>query len=300
MSRAIWKGHVAFGLLQVPVALYALERRADLQFRMLDSRNQARVRYQRVNEETGEEVPWDEVVKAYEYDHGSYVVVDEEAMEEVAPEATQTVALEAFVPLDAIGYEYFDKPYVLAPGRKGEKAYVLLRETLRNAGKVGIARVVIRTREYLAALLPQGNALLLVLMRFHQELRRLEEFDLPAADPGEYRISDKEMRMAEQLIDSMAEAWRPEAYRNEYQEKLMEWVEEQARKGRRKAAPKDEERAGEGGAEVIDMMSLLKQSLDQEEQSGARKKTTRRKSATRKKRSAKGSSAGGGGRKTGS
>src|SRR5690606_16819359 len=155
MPRPIWTGTLSFGLLNVPVSLMTGERKVDLSFRMLDSRNNARVRYERVNAETGEEVPWKEIVKAFEYDKGNYVVIEEEDLKAAAPEGTESVEVETFVDADAIGVEYYEKPYVLVPGKKAEKGYVLLREVLRDTNRIGIARVVIRTREYLAAVMPK-------------------------------------------------------------------------------------------------------------------------------------------------
>ncbi len=138
MARPVWKGHISFGLINIPVTLYSAERRSDLHFRMLDSRNMAKVRYERVNEDTGEEVPWDQIVKGFEHGDGNYVVLDDEDFKKAAVEATQSVDLEGFVEAKAIDYVYFDKPYYLVPGKKAEKGYVLLRETLRRTGKVGV------------------------------------------------------------------------------------------------------------------------------------------------------------------
>jgi hypothetical protein len=152
MARPIWNGTISFGLLNVPVQLYSGERSVDLHFRMLDSRDKSPVRYERVNSETGEEVPWKEIVKGFEYSKGSYVVIDEEDLRKAAPESTETVDIEAFVDRADIDPMYFEKPYYLVPGKKAEKGYVLLREVLEKTGKIGIARVVIRTRQYLAAL----------------------------------------------------------------------------------------------------------------------------------------------------
>src|SRR5687768_13654643 len=165
MSRPIWKGHISFGLVNVPVVLNAAERRrADLSFRMIDSRNAARVRYERVNEETGEEVPWDKIVKGYEYEEGNYVLLSEEELENASAEMTRTIEIEEFVDLSEIDVRFFDRPYILAPGNKGDKGYVLLREAIQGAGKAGIAKVVIRARQYLAALIAQDDALVLELL----------------------------------------------------------------------------------------------------------------------------------------
>src|SRR5262245_28255872 len=154
MARPIWTGTLSFGLLNIPVRLMTGERRVDLHFRMLDSRNKAPIRYERINEETGEEVPWKEIVKAYEYDKGSYVVIEEGDIAAAAPDNKESIEIDAFVDAASIAPQYYEKPYVLEPGKKAEKGYVLLREVLKSTGKVGIGRVVIRTREYLALVMP--------------------------------------------------------------------------------------------------------------------------------------------------
>lgn len=299
MARPVWKGHISFGLINIPVTLYSAERRSDLHFRMLDSRDMARVRYERVNEETGEEVPWDEIVKGFEHDDGNYVVLDDEDFKRVAVEASQTVDLEGFVDEKAIDYVYFEKPYYLAPGKKSEKGYVLLRETLRRTRKIGIARVVIRTRQYLAALLPEGNVLVLNLLRYHQELRDLEDYNLPGDDLKVYKISKREIEMAEQLVESMADEWQPEKYHDEYRDALMKWIEKQAKTGK-KPAPEAETAEPEesGGAEVIDIMSLLKKSVRQSGKKGKSARPSRKtkaKSKTKRKSSPRRRKTGSGG-----
>lgn len=291
MSRPVWKGHITFGLVSVPITLYSAEQRTDIQFRMLDSRNQARVRYERVNAETGEEVPWDEIVKGFEYDEGSYVLLSKEDFKEVAPESSQSIELEQFVEGKAVDYVYFDKPYYLVPGKKGEKGYVLLRETLRRTGKVGIARVVIRSRQYLAALLAEGDALILDLMRFQQELRQPEEFALPRGELADYKVTEREVKMAEQLVESMTDEWHPEQFNDEYRERLMAFIEAKVREqsgGKKRGKGKTKPEPELGGADVIDMMELLKQSV--EKQGGARKPPAKRKPAAKSKSAPKKSS----------
>ena len=176
MPRPIWTGTLSFGLLNVPVQLMPGERRTDLSFRMLDSRDNKPIRYERVNSETGDEVPWKDIVKAFEYDKDSYVVIDEDDIRAAAPESHEAIEIEAFVDVDEISPVYFEKPYVLVPGKKAEKGYVLLRETLVETGKIGIAHVVIRTREYLAAVMPRDHALMLMLLRYPQELVDVDDY----------------------------------------------------------------------------------------------------------------------------
>src|SRR5215813_1108253 len=203
MARPIWKGHISFGLVNIPISLYSAEDRTDLSFQLLDSRDHAHVRYHRVNEVTGEEVPWDRIVKGYEYDDGNYVLLSEEELENASPELTKTIEIEQFVDVADIDIRYFERPYMLVPDKKGEKGYVLLREAIAESGKAGIAKVVIRGRQYLAALMAQGNALVLELLRFHQELIDLAEFDLPSSNLREYGVAKKEIDLAMKLIGGM-------------------------------------------------------------------------------------------------
>jgi DNA end-binding protein Ku len=265
MARPIWRGTLSFGLLHVPVSLMPGERRTDLSFRMLDSRDNSPVRYERVNAETGEEVPWDQIVKAYEYDKGSYVVLDEADIRAAASESKETVEVEAFVEISEIGPQYFEKPYVLVPDRKSEKGYVLLRETLAATGRAGIARVVIRTREYLSAVLPRGDALVLILLRFPQELVEADEYRLPSGGVSDYRIAKREMEMAAQLIDSMTVPWSADDYKDDYRERLHAVIEKRLRTkdGVVAADPDDEPRATREDAttNVVDFVTLLEKSI---------------------------------------
>ena len=264
MARPIWNGTISFGLLNVPVQLFAGERGVDLHLRMLDVRDKQPIRYERVNSETGEEVPWKEIVKAFEYSKGNYVVIDEEELRKAHPEATETVEIEAFVDRKAIDPRYFEKPYYLVPNKKAEKGYVLLREILKKAEKVGIAKVVIRTRQYLAAVIPFEHALVLNLMRFPQELIAPEEFQLPTEAPAKYRITPKELEMAGTLLESMVAEWRPEDYRDDFRDKLRKTIDEQIAVQSGKAVKRaTRSKTPEGAAtNVVDFMALLKKSLD--------------------------------------
>lgn len=284
MSRPIWKGHITFGLVNIPVVLHSADKQFDLHFRLLDSRNKARVRYERINEETGEEVPWQDIVKGYEFEEGRYVVLKDEDFEKVAVEINKSVEIENFVDGKQIHYVYFDKPYYLVPDKKGEKGYVLLREVLRKTGKVGIAKVVIRTRQYLAALLPEGNVLVLALLRFQQEIRDTAELNIPANSVKSYKISEKEMNLAQQLVESMSTDWDPKQYHDEYRDALMKWIEKKAKAAGSPTgvqAKQKEEKTGNG--KIIDMMGLLKKSVQQAQPSaGAKKRKSSHNRKTRK------------------
>jgi DNA end-binding protein Ku len=277
MARAIWKGSISFGLVNIPIALYPATRREELKFRLLRKSDLSPVSYKRVTEKDGKEVPWDQIVKGYEYEKGKYVVLKDEDFERVDLEATQTVDIQDFVHQEEIDPIFFYKPYYLEPQKGGDKAYVLLRDALKDSGKVGIAKVVIKTREYLAGVKPEDGVLVLELMHFADEL----------ADPGKLHIPKKievgkrEMNMAKSLIDSMSSKWNPEKYKDDYREALMEVIEEKVEAGGKeieekpKKAPKP--------TKVIDLVSVLQKSL---ERTGA-KKTATAKSRRKQKQPAK-------------
>lgn len=288
MARPIWTGTLSFGLLNVPVSLMSGERKVDLHFRMLDSRDKKPIRFERVNADTGDEVPWKEIVKAFEYDKGSYVIVEEQDIRSAAPESHETVEVETFVDAADIDPRYFEKPYILVPGKKAEKGYVLLRETLRDTGKVGIAKVVIRTREYLAAVMPQGDALILLLLRYQQEVVDPEDFKLPSGAVSEYRITAKEQEMAKQLIESMSGKWQPEDYHDEFRGKLEQILRKriQAKGGTTQV---DDEPAPHEDAttNVVDFMSLLQKSLQANTRTPAKKAAAAADTAPAKKTATK-------------
>ena len=290
MARPIWTGTLSFGLLNVPVSLMPGERSVDLHFRMLDSRSNTPVRYERVNAETGEEVPWKEIVKAFEYAKGSYVVLEPEDIKSATAEGRETVEMKAFVKADTIGPEYFEKPYVLVPGKKAEKGYVLLRETLTRTGRIGIARVVIRTREYLSAVMPHGNALVLMLLRYPQELVAADDYKIPEGKASDYRISPKEIQMAEQLIESMSDEWNPADYRDEFRDRLRAVIEKRM-KSKGVVSPEsdeDTEIPPNATTNVVDFMALLQKSLASNKRTPAKKKAEK---AERKSRGEKTSAA---------
>ena len=261
MARAIWKGSISFGLVNIPVGLYAAESRDEIHFKLLDRRNMSPIHYKRVNEESGREVPWEETVRGYEFADGKYVALTDEDLKRAAPEATQTIDIIDFVDLAEISPLYFDKPYYLVPDKKGAKSYALLREVLRRTGKAGIAKVVIRTRQYLAAVVARGDVLTLELMRYAHELRDPKELDVPHGKQG---VSEKELQMAERLVEGMVEAWHPEKYKDDYRRELMKMIEERVKAGELEAssepAPKPERPAG---GKVVDLMALLKRSVEE-------------------------------------
>jgi DNA end-binding protein Ku len=286
--KPIWKGHISFGLVNVPVTLYPAEQRTDLSLHMIDSRDFSRVRYERVNAETGEEVPWGDVVKGFEYAEGSYVVIGQEELKKAAPEATKMVEIESFVELKDIDFMYFDRPYYLEPTKAGQKGYALLRDVLAETGKVGIARVVIRTRQYMAAMVPVREALMLNLLRFEQELRTAEGLELPG-DSEKIGVSKREIKMARDLVESMSDAWDPSKFHDEYREKLMEWIESRIESGDVQRVAEPPEDGEEDAPAPISIMDALKKSLERsgEGAGGSAKKAGKKASRKSAKKPAK-------------
>jgi DNA end-binding protein Ku len=262
MARSIWKGSITFGLVNIPVGLYSAEKREEtVSFHLLDRRNMARLRYKRVNEETGREVPWEETVRGYEVEGGKHVVISDEDLERASPEKTQTVDILDFVDAEEISPLFFDKPYYLGPEKRGAKSYALLRETLRRTNKVGIAKVVIRTKQYLAAVLVHEDAIVLNVLRFAHELRDPKELDLPSGKEG---VSERELDMAERLVEGMVSDWEPEKYRDDYYKDLKKLIKERVEAGQLEESPEAPPvPKPERGGQVVDLMALLKQSVEQ-------------------------------------
>lgn len=262
MARPIWTGVISFGLLNIPISLQSAERRVDLHFRMIDSRSKTPIRYERVNAETGEEVPWKDIVQAFEYKKGNYVVLSKEEISAAASHNKESIDIDAFVDRDAISPLYFEKPYYLVPGKKAEKGYALLRTLLQKTGRAGIGYVIIRTRRYLAAVLAEGDALILNLLRFEQEVVQPDNFIFPSHDLKELHITPREIEMATQLVDSMTIGWDAKTYRDDYRDQLIKVVEQRVaeKQGLIREEP-DEEAPPEATTNVVDFMALLKESL---------------------------------------
>lgn len=271
--RAIWNGAISFGLVNIPVDLLGAEQRNDIKFNMVDSRDHSRIRYERVNEETGEEVPWNQIVKAYEFSEDNYVIVTDEDFENADAKATKTIDIETFINLEELELKYLEKPYYIRPRKGGEKAYVLLRDALEQTDKIAIARVVIRTKAYLAAIYPAEDMIILNLIRFHQELKSTEDIKIPE----NVKLTKKELDLAVKLIDDMSEEWHPENYEDEYRTALMDRIMAKAEGQGLKEDPEDDEEP----SNVIDIMDLLKKSVE-----GNKKKSTATKEATPKKEAA--------------
>lgn len=261
MQKPIWKGYITFGLVNIPVILYSAEKKFDIQFKLIDSRDKARIRYMRINEYTGAEVPWTEVAKGYEYDDHNYLVIKPADIEAISGEHSKTIDIATFVNKNSIDVMFYEKPYYVVPDKKGEKAYVLLREILKITDKVGVAKVIIHTREYLSALIPRGNALVLNLLRYNQELRKDADFDLPTAAIKTYKISAKELDIAKQLVVGMTTKWNPKDYHDVFRETLAKWIEEKIQHKARKTSRKRPKSVAKK-TNVINFVDLLKKSLE--------------------------------------
>lgn len=264
MPRVLWKGAISFGLVHIPVGLYSAEKRNSFDLTMLDRRTMKPVGFKRYNKETGEDVSWDDIVKGYEYEKDRYVVLTEEDFKRANVEATQTVDILSFVDEDEISSMYFETPYYLAPDKRGHKGYALLRETLKQTGKIGIANVVIRTRQYVAALIPVGDVIVMNTLRYANELRGTEEFEVPSSNLKTAGVNAREIEMAQRLVDGMTAKWNPEEYRDTYHEDLMALIEKRVQAGQTEVitepSQEGEERPAKG--EVIDLMALLKRSVE--------------------------------------
>jgi DNA end-binding protein Ku len=259
-GRPIWQGSINFGLVSIPVALYSAEADGSIDFDLLDRRDFSRVRYRRVNEKTGREVPWNEIVKGYKYEKGEYVALTDDDFLKANVKATQSIDLLDFVDGADISPIYYDKPYYLVPLKNGRRAYALLREVMQRTGRVGIARVVIRSRQHLAALLVEGSVSVLNLLRFSHELRDPAALDVPKADSA--RGSNQELKMAEQLVETMAGKWNPKKYRDDYRQDLLQMIDAKIKSGQTKvAAPAEPARPPKQG-QVVDIMHLLRRSME--------------------------------------
>lgn len=258
MSRPIWKGNITFGLVSIPVILYSAEKKSEIRFKLVDSRDKSPIRYVRVNEHTGEEVAWEDIAKGYEYNDHGLVLIKEDELKSIAGENTKSIPIENFVEQDSLDYMDFERPYYLLPDKKGEKGYVILRETLRATKKVGIAKVIIHTRQYLAALMPYENALTLNLLRYHSEIRDPEEFNLPTNNLKIYKITPREMEIAKELVASMTMKWDPEAYQDEYQQALEKWISQKMHHEKPHAKMRA---ARTGKSNVVNFADLLKKSI---------------------------------------
>jgi DNA end-binding protein Ku len=255
MPRSIWSGAISFGLVNVPVKLYSAVSRKTVRFNQLNGKTGNRIQQKRVDPETGDEVAYDDIVKGFELTKDRYVVLTPEELDALDPERTRTIDIEDFVALEEIDPVYYDHPYWLVPDKGAAKAYGLLLEAMRDAGKVAIARVVLRSKEQLVAIRPAGPGLMMETMIFADEVVPTDEIEeLP--DEKELKVSDRELKMARQLIDSLSSDFEPERYHDEYREKVLDLIERKAQGEEitvQPEAPKP--------ARVPDLMAALEASL---------------------------------------
>jgi DNA end-binding protein Ku len=275
MAHAIWSGAINFGLVTIPVKLFTAVKTDDLSFNMLHAKDEGRIKYERICSVDGKPVPWDEIVKGYEYEKGQYVRLNDEDFAAVNPEATQSVDIVEFVEIDKINPMYFDKPYYLEPTKQGRHAYALLREALETTNRVAIARVVIRTKEYIAAVKPINGALVLELMHWASEIVGADTLEIP----GKEKLPEKEMQMARMLIDTMSvDEFEAEKFANNYHDQLMTMIEARAA-GKELPKPKK----APARAKVVNLMDVLAQSLEESKKrrgAGAEKPASRRRKKT--------------------
>lgn len=261
--RSFWTGAISFGLIYIPVKLYNASETQELSFNLLRRSDRSRIKYVRISSATGEEVPNDEIVKGYEYAKGEYVLMEDEDFKKANVKKTQTIEIVNFVNADQVDDKLFEKPYYLEPIKEARKAYALLREALERTGKVGVGRFVLRNRENIGIIRPEGKALLLIQMRFVSEVRPPAELDLPE----EGAVAEKELEMAQQLIGQISEEWHPEQYHDTYEEDLKKIIQAKV-EGRE---PTTEVEAPMP-IEVTDLFAKLSQSLEQAKRDKAEEK----------------------------
>ena len=271
--RALWKGAISFGLVHIPVSLHPASGESGIDFDWLDKRSMDPVGYKRINKRTGREITRENIVRGIEHGDGSYVVLTDKEISDAYPRSTQMIEIETFVPASEIPILYFDRPYYLAPTGKGQKVYALLREALRRSGKVGLARVVISTRQHLAALMPSDQALLLNLLRWEADIRDTTGLALPGKSTG---VGAGELKMAGQLIDSMSGHFQPEKYKDSFRAQVMALVARKAKAGKTQTVIQPEEAPPRQGAEIIDLAELLKKSLKGDKARPARSRRGRK------------------------
>jgi DNA end-binding protein Ku len=270
MVQGIWKGDINFGLVYIPITLYSAEKNhKNIKLVLLDKRDLARVGYEKTNKNTGKKVPLTQLVEGYEYKDEAYAVLSRDELKKIHPEATQSINIIEFVDIKDIKAEYFEKPYYLEPSKKGKRAYAILRESLRNTKKAGIAKVVLRNREHLAALMVDEKAIILQLLRFPDELIPQTKLDFPELGLAALDIKKAEITMAETLIKKMSVKWNPKKYHDDYQKDLLKYITEKIKLGGK--MPKTQPaKTSSKSAEVFDIMALLKKSVEKKKKKKAR------------------------------
>ncbi|MBN8755449.1 MULTISPECIES: Ku protein [Variovorax] len=263
--RVLWKGAISFGLVHIPVALYSATTDHGIDFDWLDKRTMDPVGYKRINKKTGKEIAREQIVKGIEYEDGEYVVLSDKEIAAAYPKTTQTIEIETFVPADGIPFVYLERPYYVAPINRGAKVYALLRETLQRSGRVGVARVVIQTKQHLAVLVPAGPGLVLNLLRWGADIRPWTDLPLPSEDAKKAGLSERELKMAKELVDDMSTDWDPDEFKDEFKDEILRLVDKKVKAGQTETVTQpepEESQSTEGrGAKIIDLTELLQRSL---------------------------------------
>jgi len=260
-TRTIWKGAITFGLVHIPVGLHTATTESGVDFDWLDRRSMDPVGYKRINKRTGKEIESKDIVKGVEYEDGQYVIISPDEIAAAYPRTTQTIEIQQFVEAAEVSFVYLERPYYVAPINKGQKVYALLRDTLVKSGKIGIAKVVIQTKQHLAALIPMGDALVLNLMRWGDDVKSVEDLDLPKAGAKSMSPSAAELKMAKMLVDEMSAQWDPADYQDEFKAAIMGLVEKKVKAGKTETVVEPQEEAPAYADNVIDLTELLQRSL---------------------------------------
>jgi DNA end-binding protein Ku len=253
--KILWKGYISFGLVNIPVRVHSADKGLDLHFHLLDSRDKSRIRFEKINEHTGEEVPWNKIVKAYQLSKNNYVIIKDE---KISPKNSTSIAIDSFIDFKEINPIYFDKPYYLAPDEAKTSAYPLLHEALKHTNKVGIAKLTIRAREHIAMVYPYQNILIMQLLIFPQEIIKISEFELPKISVKAKQLNSHALMLAEKLIANMSAHWHPEKYHDESRERMLAFIRKKAKKEKIIEFPVDKTKAQKGRQNVI---YLLEKSL---------------------------------------
>ena len=263
--RVLWKGAISFGLVHIPVALYTATTDHGIDFDWLDKRTMDPVGYKRINKKTGKEIPREQIVKGVEYADGEYVVLSDKEIAAAYPRTTQTIEIETFVPANGIPFVFLERPYYVAPINRGAKVYALLRETLQRSGRVGVARVVIQTRQHLAVLVPVGPGLVLNLLRWGADIRPWTDLPLPSEDAKKAGLSERELKMARQLVDDMSAEWDPTEFKDEFKDEILRLIDRKVKAGQTETVTQPEPEEGPSderqGARILDLTELLQRSL---------------------------------------
>ncbi|PPC94602.1 MAG: Ku protein [Methylotenera sp.] len=262
MPRALWKGAISFGLIHIPVDLYSAENSHQLDLDMLDKHDFSPIGYKRVNKVTGKEVEFKDIVKGYEFEDNQYVVLSEEDIKRANPEATQTINIMAFIEAAEISPVYYEQPYYLTPSKGGDKVYSLLRETLKKSKKIAIAQLVIRVKQHLAALIPINDMIVLIILRYADEIRTMKDYKLPDAKSSKNAVSAKEVQMAMSLVEGMTEKWNPENYKDTYRDDIMSLIEKRIKSKQTKVLDESKVEGPAPASNIVDIMALLKQSIE--------------------------------------